>query len=142
MALPSLKSLQDCAEYSKVVEPYLPQLYELPWQAYYTATNSDASLLDLYKNTNPLLSGFSFSIFLAAVFLTVSEANRNYSQVDRVWSLLPTLYNAHFAIWSHLNKLPSQRVDLVLLWSVLWSVCLSTLYRTHPSFHLMFDRHD
>lgn len=128
MALPSLKTLEDCAEYSKVVEPYLPQLYELPWQAYDAATSSDASLLDLYKNTNPLISGFSFSVLLGAVFLVVSEINRNYSQVDRMWSLLPTVYNAHFALWSRLNNLPTQRVDLILLWSVVWSGRLTFNY--------------
>ncbi|RYP92669.1 hypothetical protein DL770_001182 [Monosporascus sp. CRB-9-2] len=128
MALPSLKTLEDCAEYSKVVEPYLPQLYELPWQAYDAATSSDASLLDLYKNTNPLISGFSFSVLLGAVFLVVSEINRNYSQVDRMWSLLPTVYNAHFALWARLNNLPTRRVDLILLWSAVWSGRLTFNY--------------
>ncbi|RYP63472.1 hypothetical protein DL771_009265 [Monosporascus sp. 5C6A] len=128
MALPSLKTIEDCAKYSKVVEPYLPQLYELPWQAYDAATSSDASLLDLYKNTNPLISGFSFSVLLGAVFLVVSEINRNYSQVDRMWSLLPTVYNAHFALWSRLNDLPTRRVDLILLWSAVWSARLTFNY--------------
>ncbi|RYP83222.1 hypothetical protein DL769_001418 [Monosporascus sp. CRB-8-3] len=128
MALPPLKTLENCAEYSKAVEPYLPQLYELPWQAYDAATSSDASLLDLYKNTNPLISGLSFSVLLGAVFLVVSEINRNYSQVDRMWSLLPTLYNAHFALWARLNSLPTRRVDLILLWSVVWSARLTFNY--------------
>lgn len=124
MALPSLKTLQDCAEYSKVVEPYLQQLYDLPQGVYHAARGSHTSLLELYVKTNPLVSGFSFSLLLGSIFLVVSEVNRNYSQVDRMWSLLPTVYNAHFSIWARLNNLPSQRVDLVLLWSTLWSVCL------------------
>lgn len=122
MALPWVKTVEDCADYSRVVEPYLPQLYELPTKIVDTVLNRD-SLLELYKTTNPLVSGLGFSIFLGAVFLVVSEINRNYSQVDRMWSLLPTVYNAHFAAWSHLNGLPSRRVDLVLLWSIIWSVC-------------------
>lgn len=133
MALPSLKTLEDCAEYSKVVEPYIQQLYDLPQGVYHAATNSHSPLLELYINTNPLISGFGFSLFLGSVFLVVSEANRNYSQVDRMWSLLPTIYNAHFAIWAHLNKLPSQRVDLILLWSALWSVC-----STKPGLRLLY----
>ena len=128
MALPTLNSLEECAEYAKVVEPFLPQLYELPRALQYTITSPDASLLQLYKETNPLVSGFSFSILLGAFFLVLSELNRNYSQVDRLWSLLPTIYNAHFAVWSHLNNLPSQRVDIVLLWSVFWSVSSVNLY--------------
>ncbi|KAI5926575.1 hypothetical protein F4810DRAFT_545012 [Camillea tinctor] len=127
MALPSLQSLEDCAEYSKAVESFLPQLYELPWKVVDAVSNRD-SLLDLYASTNPLISGFAFSLFLGAIFLAVSEFNRNYSQVDRMWSLLPTIYNAHFAAWSHLNNLSSQRLDLVLLWSLAWSARLTFNY--------------
>ncbi|KAI0386094.1 DUF1295-domain-containing protein [Hypomontagnella monticulosa] len=127
MALPWVKTVEDCADYSRVVEPYLPQLYELPAKIVDTVSSRD-SLIDLYKTTNPLVSGLGFSIFLGAVFLVVSEVNRNYSQVDRMWSLLPTVYNAHFAAWSHLNGLPSRRVDLVLLWSVIWSARLTYNY--------------
>ncbi|KAI1115997.1 hypothetical protein F5Y14DRAFT_440242 [Nemania sp. NC0429] len=127
MALPTLQSLGDCADYSKVVEPFLPQLYELPSHVLSTLTDG-GSLLDLYTNTNPLVSGFAFSIFLGGIFWIASEVNRNYSQVDRFWSLLPAFYNAHFCIWAHLNSLPSQRVDLILLWSVVWSARLTFNY--------------
>jgi hypothetical protein len=123
MALPTLKSLEDCADYSIVIEPFLSQLYELPSNVFTTVTNGQ-SLLDLYTNTNPLVSGFAFSVFIGGIFWVASEANRNYSQVDRFWSLLPAFYNAHFSAWVHLNNLPSQRVDLILFWSVIWSVCL------------------
>ena len=122
MALPTLKTLEECAEYAKVVEPFLPQLYELPRALQNAATTPDASLLELYKETNPLVSGFSFSVLLGAFVLVLSELNRNYSQIDRLWSVLPTIYNAHFAAWAHLNGLPSRRVDIILLWSTFWSV--------------------
>ncbi|KAI1469357.1 DUF1295-domain-containing protein [Daldinia caldariorum] len=127
MALPLVKKLQDCADYSQVIEPYLPQLYELPRKLYHTLLTHE-SILELYKNTNPFISGLAFSIFLGVIFLVVSEINRNYSQVDRMWSLLPTIYHAHFAAWSHLNHLPSRRVDLILLWSAIWSARLTFNY--------------
>ncbi|KAI1458332.1 DUF1295-domain-containing protein [Annulohypoxylon moriforme] len=127
MALPWVKSLEDCADYSQVVKPYLPQVYELPAKII-DAVSSHQSIVELYKNTNPFVSGLGLSIFLGAIFLAVSEFNRNYSQVDRMWSLLPTIYNAHFAIWSHSNDLPSQRVDLILFWSVIWSARLTYNY--------------
>jgi steroid 5-alpha reductase family enzyme len=129
MALPAVKTLEDCAEYSKIIEPFLPQFYGLP-RAVAVTLSDHGSLLDLYKTTNPFVSGLGFSIFLGFVFLLVSEVNRNYSQVDRMWSLLPTIYNAHFFAWSQLNNLPSQRLGLVLLWSVAWSV--STFTREQP----------
>lgn len=127
MALPTVKSLQDCADWSKVVAPYLPQLYELPAKFLASATNPDL-LLVLYKTTNPLISGFALSVALSVGFLVVSEINRNYSQVDRMWSLLPSIYNAHFAVWTHIHGLPSERVDMILLWSVLWSARLTYNY--------------
>ncbi|KAI5859393.1 DUF1295-domain-containing protein [Durotheca rogersii] len=127
MELPSPATLEACADYDLTIEPYLSKLGELPWMVA-EVVSSRGSLVELYKNTNPLVSGLGFSIFLGAVFLVVSEVNRNYSQVDRMWSLLPTIYNAHFAVWSHLNSLPSQRLDLVLLWSVIWSARLTFNY--------------
>ncbi|KAI1822316.1 DUF1295-domain-containing protein [Xylaria intraflava] len=127
MALPTLKSLEDCADYAKAIEPFLPQLYGLPSEVFSTVTNGE-SILSLYMNTNPLISGFAFSIFLGGVFLIASEVNRNYSQVDRFWSLLPAFYNIHFSAWMHLNHLPSQRVDLVAFWSVIWSIRLTYNY--------------
>ncbi|KAK6841395.1 hypothetical protein PG987_002255 [Apiospora arundinis] len=127
MGLPLVQTLEECADYSKTVEPYLPQLYELPARLLKSATDPDA-LFALYKSTNPLVSGFAFSVFLGTIFLAVSEFNRNYSQVDRLWSLLPTIYNAHFAAWAHLNNLPTQRLDIILLWSAIWSARLTFNY--------------
>lgn len=62
------------------------------------------------------------------IFLLVTEINKNYSQVDRVWSILPTVYHAHWAIWARMNGLPTQRVDNVLAFSVVWSLRLTYNY--------------
>lgn len=121
MALPILQTLDECSDFSKTVEPFIPQLYELP-QRLLRAFSGREGLVDLYLDTNPLISGFAFSVFLGAVFLVAAEINRNYSQVDRFWSLLPTFYIAHFDLWAHLSGLPSQRIDIILLFSTLWSV--------------------
>ena len=111
MALPTLLALEDCADYSKTVEPFLPQLYSLPEKLLDVVARRQ-SLSSLYIETNPLVSGFAFSIFLGAVFLVASEINRNYSQVDRFWSLLPTFYIAHFDLWARMgarSSKPTQR---------------------------------
>lgn len=121
MALPSLRALEECSDFSKTVEPFIPQLYELPQKLLETISRREG-FLDLYLDTNPLISGFAISVFLGAVFLVASEVNRNYSQVDRFWSLLPTFYIAHFDLWTRLSGLSSQRIDAILLFSVIWSV--------------------
>ena len=72
--------------------------------------------------TNPLITAFAFSLFLVPIFLLVSEVNKNYSQVDRMWSLLPTVYNAHYVVYAHCAGLETQRLDNLLAFSVVWSV--------------------
>lgn len=121
MALPLLNSLEDCADFGKAVKPYIPQLYALPEKLLDVFAGRE-SLLRLYTETNPLISGFAISVALGAVFLVVAEINRNYSQVDRCWSLLPTLYIAHFDAWARLTGLPTRRLDVALLFSAIWSV--------------------
>jgi hypothetical protein len=121
MALPTLKALEECADFSKAVEPFIPQLYELP-QKLFEAVSRREGFLDLYLETNPLISGFATSIVLGAVFLVAAEVNRNYSQVDRFWSLLPTFYIAHFDLWARLSGMPSERLDVILIFSTFWSV--------------------
>lgn len=121
MALPVLKTFADCVDLDKTVLAYLPQLYDLPQQIFQSITNLQA-LKVLYVSTNPLISAFALSLFLAPIFLIVSEVNRNYSQVDRCWSLLPTIYNAHFTAYAHAAGVPSRRLDILLLFSLAWSV--------------------
>lgn len=121
MALPTLNALEDCVDFTKTVAPFVPQLHALPGRLFDVLARRE-SLLTLYTETNPLVSGFAASVLLGAVFLVVAEVNRNYSQVDRCWSLLPTLYIAHFDAWARLSGLPARRIDVVLLFSAVWSV--------------------
>lgn len=121
MSLPVVRSLVDCTDIYKTVLPYLPQLYDFPQQVFQSINNTQA-LKVLYVSTNPLISAFAFSLFLAPIFLFVSEINKNYSQVDRCWSLLPTLYNAHYVAYAHATGLPTRRLDILLLFSAVWSV--------------------
>lgn len=120
-ALPVLKSIQDCSDFSKTVEPFIDQFYQLPGRLV-ASIGSIEALHRLYVETNPLVSGFSASLFLAGVFLIVSEINRNYSQVDRLWSILPNLYIVHLAVWARSTGLDHTRIDMVALFSTAWSV--------------------
>ena len=128
--LPAIKAVTDCADFSQTVRPYLPQLYALP-QLIYTALQSGDKLNELrilYLSTNPLIFTLALSLFLSPVFLIVSEINKNYSQVDRAWSILPTVYIAHYCFWAHQHGLPTQWLDNILLFSVAWSARLTFNY--------------
>ncbi|KAJ4268717.1 hypothetical protein NW762_002785 [Fusarium torreyae] len=127
MALPFLKSIEDCGEYAKTVEPFIPELYALP-RLILDNIGHPAVLKQLYINTNPLISALAASIALGFVFLVVSEINKNYSQVDRMWSILPNLYVVHLAVWARLAGVPSSRIDLVAVATTLWSCRLTYNY--------------
>ncbi len=127
MALPIITSLSDCADFSKTVEPYIPQFYSFGSDLISALGNVDA-LKHVYLTTNPIISATVFSLATWPIFFIVSEVNRNYSQVDRVWSIMPTIYHAHYAIWARLNGLPTQRIDNVLAFSVVWSLRLTFNY--------------
>ncbi len=123
MALPVVKTFTDCTDFSATVAPFIPQLYDLPQQILQSISNPSA-LKQLYISTNPLISAFAFSLFLFPIFLIVSEVNKNYSEVDRCWSLLPTFYNAHFVVYAHVAGLSTRRLDSLLICSAIWSVSL------------------
>jgi steroid 5-alpha reductase family enzyme len=68
------------------------------------------------------------TMFVTPIVLAVSEINRNYSQVDRLWSLLPAIYNVHYAVWAHLNGLPTMKLDHVMAVSIIWGARLTFNY--------------
>ncbi|KAH6897253.1 hypothetical protein B0T10DRAFT_506833 [Thelonectria olida] len=127
MAVPLLKSIRDSGDFSKSVEPYIPQLYALPRQILANIANP-SGLGQLYVDTNPLISAFGLSVAFGAIFLVVSEINRNWSQVDRMWSILPNFYILHLAVWARLAGLSHSRLDLVAVFSTIWSVRLTFNY--------------
>lgn len=120
-ALPVLKALEDCGHYSHTVEPFIDQFYQLPGRLVASGGSIEA-LQRLYVETNPLVTGFSASLLVAALCLIVSEINRNYSQIDRLWSILPNLHVLHLALWARMAGLPHARIDLVAIFSTAWSV--------------------
>jgi steroid 5-alpha reductase family enzyme len=127
-ALPLVRTLPECADFSKTVQPFLPQLYELPHKVAAHMTDLQA-LQDIYLTTNPLITALGIAtFFLTPAVLAVSELNKNYSQVDRLWSIIPAFYNVHYAIWARLNGLPTYRLDHVLAVSVIWGARLTFNY--------------
>ncbi|KAH8708567.1 hypothetical protein GQ44DRAFT_743137 [Phaeosphaeriaceae sp. PMI808] len=126
-ALPLVKTLSECADFSKTVQPFLPQLNDLPYKIVAHATEWKV-LQEIYTTTNPLITSMAFGLFLSFAVLTFSEINRNYSQVDRLWSLIPAIYNVHYAIWAHINGLPTSRLDHVMAVSIIWGGRLTFNY--------------
>jgi hypothetical protein len=133
MALPLVKTVGDCADIGKTVLPFVSQLASLPARLVESGTDLDRVKL-VYLSTNPFITAVAFSLFLVPIFLMVSEITKNYSQVDRCWSILPTIYNAHFATWTRLAGLPTETIYTILTFSLLWSVSVPTRGYITPSF--------
>ncbi|KAI8380728.1 hypothetical protein BD560DRAFT_386948 [Blakeslea trispora] len=59
-------------------------------------------LIELYKKTDPLETAVYVSSGLSVIHYILSEITKNYSQVDKAWSILPGLYAWHFTIHDYL----------------------------------------
>jgi steroid 5-alpha reductase family enzyme len=127
MALPEIKTLQDCADFSKVVAPFIPDLFALPSRVRATGLDG-AALAQLYAETNPLVTAAAASVVLGFVFWATSEVNRNYSQVDRAWSVLPALYVGHLSLWARAAGRPHDRIDVVAVFAGVWATRLTYNY--------------
>lgn len=125
MALPAVKNVTDCVDFSQTVLPYVPQLLSLPTQAFEAAREQQYDVLkELYLSTNPLVTSVAFSLLIIPIVFVVGEISRNFSQIDRLWSILPSVYNVHYAVWARLNGLAPTAVNSVTVIILMWSVCL------------------
>jgi steroid 5-alpha reductase family enzyme len=126
--VPAIKLLSDSANYAVTAQPYLAQLPTFPSKVVEAVLTSKAAAINLYVDTNPLLTAFAFSLLIGAIVLVVAEFNRNYSQVDRLWSILPTVYIWHYNIWARQSGVPHARLDLAVFWATLWTSRLTFNY--------------
>ncbi|KAJ5615744.1 hypothetical protein N7537_000858 [Penicillium hordei] len=127
LPLPRLESLLDYTSFQLTVLPYLSQLQWLP-DSLREAGTDVYSLRAVYLATNPLVSALAFGGALAGLLFIAAEINRNYSQIDRFWSILPALYNVHFAVWARLSGIQTQTLDTIAAVTVVWSVRLTFNY--------------
>lgn len=122
LPLPPVQSLADCASFQQTVLPFVEQLRLLP-AALQEAGRDVVALKQLYLATNPMVTSLALSVAMAGFFLVFSEITRNNSQVDRCWSLLPAVYNVHYAVWARMVGIKAESVDTIAAITVIWSVC-------------------
>jgi len=121
LPLPTLSSPSDITDFSKTVTPFLHQLSIPHIQPLLTG---QVAVKEWYLSTNPLITALHFALVVALITLAASEINRNYSQIDRLWSLLPAIYVGHYTLFAHMNGLDTQRLDTLTAFSLLWSVSI------------------
>ncbi|KAL2003594.1 hypothetical protein VTN02DRAFT_3140 [Thermoascus thermophilus] len=127
LPLPDVSSVAECADPGRTVFPFLAQLKTLPASLIEAGTNVD-DLKEIYLHTNPFVTAIAFALALCPLFLIASEINRNYSQVDRFWSILPAIYTAHYATWARLAGLSTAKVNTVAVLTAIWGARLTFNY--------------
>ena len=92
-----------------------------------TAASSlwETSLKQIYLDTNPFLSGLAFFSTLMPVTYAASELTNDCSQIDRVWSMLPTIAILHWTVWAYLTGLSTGRLNALLIATTTWSIRLT-----------------
>ncbi|KAL5003778.1 hypothetical protein BDV10DRAFT_180302 [Aspergillus recurvatus] len=129
LPLPEVQSLADCVSFNNAVRPFLSQVVTLPERLQPAIAAKDVNALkDIYLSTNPIATALAFTLFISILFIIFSEINRNYSQVDRFWSILPSVFNVHFAVWARLSGLRTLSLDTIAAISIVWSVRLTFNY--------------
>jgi steroid 5-alpha reductase family enzyme len=79
-------------------------------------------LIELYRETDPLTSALWAAGGLAFLCWVLSLITKEYSWVDRLWSITPALFSVHFA--AHLG-FSDARLNLMAALTVLWGVRLT-----------------
>ncbi|KAI8458709.1 hypothetical protein BY996DRAFT_4576857 [Phakopsora pachyrhizi] len=111
----------------------LPNFYSYIWSFKNPVSGSsprfvsEKSILECLKvwyfGTDPLESGITICLVISLVTWLLGEFTGDLSQVDRLWTILPVLYSAHFVILS--PKL-DDRMRLLLMCHIIWSIRLTT----------------
>ncbi|KAF7718429.1 Uncharacterized protein PECH_005908 [Penicillium ucsense] len=127
LPLPRVDSVADYTSFKLTVQPFLEQLQWLPASLREAGLNLN-NLEEVYLATNPMVSAFALCSVLACGFFAAAEFNRNFSQVDRFWSILPAVYNVHFALWARMSGIQTQTIFTIAVLSILWSARLTFNY--------------
>lgn len=79
-------------------------------------------LLDLYSKTDPLLSALWLCAAFSVLCWLLSVLTREYSWVDRLWSITPVIYAGHFAAHAGFDD---ARLNVMALLVALWGLRLT-----------------
>jgi len=79
-------------------------------------------LIDLYKTTDPLTTALWVAGGLAVLCWVLSLITKEYSWVDRLWSITPPLFAVHFAGHAGFGD---PRLNLMAALTLLWGVRLT-----------------
>ena len=79
-------------------------------------------MIELYRNTDPLISSLWIAGGFALLCWVLSLITKEYSWVDRLWSITPPLFSVHFA---GAGSFEDPRLNLMAALTLLWGVRLT-----------------
>jgi hypothetical protein len=122
LPLPTVSTALDCTSFTQTVAPFL---HQLSLSHIFPLLRREIAPLEWYLSTNPLITAAFFCLAMCAVVFAVAEVNQNYSQVDRLWPILPMVYVGHYTAYSHMADTgDTARIDTLATFVMLWGVCL------------------
>ncbi|CCG83210.1 Steroid oxidoreductase superfamily protein [Taphrina deformans PYCC 5710] len=126
--LPVLYDVQDAADWTKTIAPFIGQFWEIERVFY-----GELSPWRYFVTTNPIVSWIHLFLFWVTLSFTLSLVTGNYSWVDRFWSIIPTSYTTLLFVrgyfsGSDINGLLHARFVIVWGMQCLWSVRLTRNY--------------
>ncbi|MEM7437435.1 MAG: DUF1295 domain-containing protein, partial [Myxococcota bacterium] len=82
-------------------------------------------MTEWYLSTDPLETAIWASLGFGALCWVLSVLTREYSWVDRLWSITPVLYSVHFAAYAGFDD---PRLNLMAILVTIWGVRLTYNY--------------
>ncbi|MGB8357070.1 MAG: DUF1295 domain-containing protein [Bacteroidales bacterium] len=79
-----------------------------------------------------VLTWFTVMIIIALVCFVISELTLNYSQVDKLWSIIPGIYS-----WVTFSSFPSARMLIMALLVTIWGLRLSYNFHRKGGYNIV-----
>ena len=79
-----------------------------------------------------VLTWFTVMIIIALVCFVISELTLNYSQVDKLWSIIPGIYS-----WITFSSFPSARMLIMALLVTIWGLRLSYNFHRKGGYNII-----
>ena len=94
-----------------------------------------SGMLELYKATDPLVTALWAAGGFALLCWVLSILTKEYSWVDRLWSITPALFAVHFAAYVGFTDL---RLNLMAGLAVLWGVRLTYNFARKSGYKVLY----
>ncbi|CAG8741525.1 28443_t:CDS:2 [Gigaspora margarita] len=91
---------------------------------------------NFYGCSDPLFTAVIASLFITLLVWLLSVITRNYSQVDRLWTILPVIYTWHFVLYDCFKDLSTCNLRFLNVRGIIMGI-LATMWGVRLSYNFM-----